>query len=35
MANRAAGSTRNTLPIGSVTGASRWVGGAGAKNPAM
>ncbi len=34
MAKRAAGSGRNTLPVGSVTGAIRWVGGAGAKKPA-
>ena len=34
MAKRAAGSTRNTLPVGRVTGASRCAGGAGAKKPA-
>ena len=33
IAKRAAGSARNTLPLGRVIGANRCSGGAGAKNP--
>ena len=35
MAKRAAGSARNTFPLGNMTGAKRCMGGAGEKKPEM